>query len=81
MDFPTRDGPPQVEDMVHAHGSTERFEKTQQLCNTLIQPMGFGWDDVEGETLAPWPQPSHVLLISLQMSYRSTAISRTSWRS
>jgi len=37
--------------MVHAQGSIERFQKTQQLCKDLVHPTGLSWDDVEGKTV------------------------------
>ncbi|KAI4242222.1 MAG: hypothetical protein LQ352_007274, partial [Teloschistes flavicans] len=53
----TREGPPLTKDMVHAHGDHVRAKDTQKEIETLLQPYGFGWSDVEdvyptGESVA-----------------------------
>ncbi|GAB7364539.1 hypothetical protein MBLNU230_g5346t1 [Neophaeotheca triangularis] len=40
-------GPTRLEEMVHAHGNHERFERTRRLCEELMSPMGSDWDDVQ----------------------------------
>lgn len=43
----TREGPPQLNDMIHTFGSEERATMTREHCEPLLQPLGLSWADVE----------------------------------
>ncbi|THY41286.1 acetyl-CoA synthetase-like protein [Aureobasidium pullulans] len=43
----TREGPPQLNDMIHTFGSGERATMTREHCEPLLQPLGLSWADVE----------------------------------
>ncbi|KAG4432029.1 hypothetical protein IFR05_012493 [Cadophora sp. M221] len=44
---PKRDGPPTINDTAHVHGDEARFQKTIQLCNETLAPLGLDWNDVQ----------------------------------
>ena len=44
---PKRDGPPGVNDIAHVHGDEERYQRTIQLCNETLAPLGLDWNDVQ----------------------------------
>ncbi|KAH9210763.1 hypothetical protein DL95DRAFT_370521 [Leptodontidium sp. 2 PMI_412] len=44
---PKCDGPPTINDMAHVHGDEARFQKTIQLCNETLAPLGLDWNDVQ----------------------------------
>lgn len=43
----TREGPPQLNDMIHTFGWEERATMTREHCEPLLQPLGLSWADVE----------------------------------
>ena len=43
----TREGPPQLNDMIHTFGSEKRATMTREHCEPLLQPLGLSWADVE----------------------------------
>lgn len=43
----TREGPPQLNDMIHTFGSEERATMMREHCEPLLQPLGLSWADVE----------------------------------
>ncbi|PVH71342.1 acetyl-CoA synthetase-like protein, partial [Cadophora sp. DSE1049] len=44
---PKRDGPPTINDIAHVHGNEERYQRTIQLCNETLAPLGLDWNDVQ----------------------------------
>ncbi|KAK4542343.1 hypothetical protein LTR36_006799 [Oleoguttula mirabilis] len=44
---PARDGPPTINDVIAAHGDSQRFAVIQTLCEATLKPLGLGWHDVQ----------------------------------
>ena len=44
---PKRDGPPGINDIAHVHGDEKRYQRTIQLCNETLAPLGLDWNEVQ----------------------------------
>lgn len=51
FNFPSHDGPPTVDDMVHAQGNDDKYHKTRAICEDLLKTFHLDWNDVQGEKI------------------------------
>lgn len=49
FNFPSHDGPPTVDDMVHAQGNDDKYHKTRTICEDLLKKFQLDWNDVQGK--------------------------------
>lgn len=49
FNFPSHDGPPTVNDMVHAQGNDDKYHKTRAICEDLLKKFHLDWNDVQGK--------------------------------
>lgn len=57
FNFPSHDGPPTVNDMVHAQGNDDKYHKTRTICEDLLKTFQLGWNDVQGEKINTTQNP------------------------
>ncbi|KAL8824128.1 MAG: hypothetical protein Q9191_005282, partial [Dirinaria sp. TL-2023a] len=54
LQFVSRTGPPNITDMAHAHGDSNRAQRTKEMAEPLLRQFGLKWD-VDVEDVLPIP--------------------------